>query len=133
MKNELKKILLVEDEEHIQMVAKMALELSADYEVATAGNGEQMLELYDEFQPDLVLLDVMMPKLDGPGALQELKERYPDGHAPVVFMTAKVQNREQNKYLIMGAVGVIEKPFDPMVLAETVNGMWLRYQAGSDD
>ena len=128
MTNTLKKIMLAEDEEHIQTVTTMALELTAGYEVKAVSDGEALLEQYNDFLPDLVLLDVMMPRLDGPSAFEELKKRHPEGYAPVIFMTAKVQGKEHDKYLEMGAIGVIAKPFDPMSLADTVDDMWQKYQ-----
>ena len=124
IQSELQKILLVEDEEHIQTVARMSLELTSSYEVKTCNNGMELVESYDEFQPDIILLDVMMPILDGPGAIEKLRDSHPEGICPVIFMTAKAQSKEIDHLLGLGAIGVISKPFDPMTLSGEISELW---------
>ena len=120
----LKTILYIEDEPDIQTVAKLALELVGGYTLLTANSGPEGLRLFQQKRPDLVLLDVMMPGLDGTQTLAALRQ-LPEGAAqPVVFMTAKAQPSELQYYLSLGALGVIQKPFDPMNLAHQVAELW---------
>lgn len=123
----LARILMVEDEPDIQTVAKLALEAVGGFTVRTCSSGPEALDVAPSFRPDLVLLDVMMPGLDGPGTLDALR-RTPDGAAlPVLFMTAKVQPQEVAHLKALGALGVIAKPFDPMTLASTIREIWAEH------
>ena len=120
----LSRILFVEDDPDIQVVATLALESLGGFRVLACGTGNEALARFAEFAPDLVLLDVMMPGMDGPSTLEALR-RLPQGEeTPVVFMTARVQAHEVSHYKALGAVEVISKPFDPMRLADTVRGIW---------
>ncbi|PYQ63896.1 MAG: hypothetical protein DMF53_08965 [Acidobacteria bacterium] len=119
----LRRILFVEDDPDIQVVATMALESLGGFTVFPCGSGAEALSRFAEISPDLVLLDVMMPGMDGPATLTALRQ-LPAGDVPVVFMTARVQAHEIARYREMGAVDVIAKPFDPMTLAETVQTIW---------
>ncbi len=122
--NTLAKILYVEDEPDIQAIAKIALEVVGGFEVCICSSGNEALSAVQNFQPDMVLLDVMMPGMDGPATLKALKE-LPDINAlPFVFMTAKVQPAEVEYFKSLGAIEVIPKPFDPMTLSEKVNAIW---------
>ena len=125
----LERILLVEDELDIQMVASMALEDLGGFQVEVCSSGREALEKIGVFSPQLILLDVMMPQLDGPGTLAELDRRLPD-RPPVIFMTARAQTSEVEEYRQSGAIDVITKPFDPMSLADTVLDIWQRHQGG---
>lgn len=113
------KILYVDDEPDIRDVAVMALEIDPEIEVKAAGSGGEALSLLDEsgYRPDVVLLDVMMPVMDGPAVLEALRKRPEHAETPVVFITARAQAHETARFLSLGAVGVITKPFDPMTLA----------------
>ncbi|MDD3448733.1 MAG: response regulator [Gammaproteobacteria bacterium] len=123
---ELRRILCVEDEPDIQTVARMALETLGGFEVAICGTGPEAVERAPRFGPDLILLDVMLPEMDGPQTLAALR-RLPELHGvPVVFMTAKVQPGEVRRYLELGVADVIAKPFDPMVLPQRVRAIWER-------
>lgn len=124
----LQRILLVEDELDIQMVASMALEDLGGFEVAVCSSGIEALDRVPVFQPDLILLDVMMPDLDGPGTLLAL-EQLPSARPPVVFMTARAQLSEIEEYRRSGAIDVIIKPFDPMKLAATVRDIWTEFHS----
>jgi CheY-like chemotaxis protein len=84
----------------------------------------------DDFAPDLILLDVMMPGMDGPATLAQLRKRPVSADTPVIFMTAKVQREEIDRFLALGAVAVIPKPFDPLTLADEVEAIWQRTQQG---
>jgi len=114
-------VLHVDDEPDIREVAAMSLELDETMSLTSAASGAEALALLEAgCRPDVILLDVMMPELDGPGTLARLR-RLP-GHetTPVIFMTARAQSSELSRYIGLGAVGVIVKPFDPMSLAASV-------------
>lgn len=115
------KILHVDDEPDIREVAAISLEMDADMDVRSAASGAAALEiLAGGWSPDVILLDVMMPALDGPGTLVKLRALPGHDATPVIFMTARAQAREQNRFMDLGAIGVITKPFDPMSLARQV-------------
>ena len=120
----LQRILYVEDEPDIQAVARLALELVGGFTVKVCSSGEQALREVEAFAPQMILLDVMMPVMDGPGTLKALRERPALRSIPVAFMTAKVQPQEVAQYTELGALGVIAKPFDPMTLADAVRRLW---------
>jgi len=121
---ELQKILYVEDEPDIAQVAQLALETVGGFTLEICENGQIALDKGPAFQPDLVLMDVMMPEMDGPTALKEMKKMAEFEGVPVIFMTAKVQPSEIEEYKSLGAVDVIPKPFDPMSLADQVKQVW---------
>jgi len=122
----LTQILLVEDEPDIQLVARLALENVGGFKVRVCSSGLEALAVAPELQPDLILLDVLMPDLDGPATLVELRKIPTLRSTPVIFLTAKVQAHEVQHYRAIGAVDVIAKPFDPMSLAENVRKIWHR-------
>ena len=121
---ELKKILYVEDEPDIQVIAQIALENVGGFELKICGSGQDAIRQAPGFKPDLILLDVMMPGMDGPTTLQELRKLTELAGTPVMFMTAKVQPQEIEHFKSLGAIEVIAKPFDPMKLAETIRQAW---------
>lgn len=129
MNNDLKRILYVEDEPDIQAVARLALEALGGFEVEVCGSGQEALEKAPSWLPQLILLDVMMPGMDGPGTLAKLRAIPSLSTIPVIFMTAKAQPSEILAYQAMGALDVIPKPFDPMTLAATVKTIWARTHA----
>lgn len=120
----LKKILYVEDEADIQAIAQIALENVGGFELNICSSGQEAIENGPDFKPDLILLDVMMPGMDGPTTLEELRKLPELDSTPVMFMTAKVQPQEVAHFKSLGAIEVIAKPFDPMKLAETINNAW---------
>lgn len=120
----LERILYVEDEPDIQAVARLALENVGGFTVKICASGEEAIEEAAEFGPDMILLDVMMPGMDGPTTLSELRKQPGLGTTPVAFMTAKVQPTEIEHFKSLGAQDVIAKPFDPMRLAEQVRAIW---------
>ncbi len=124
MSGGLKKILYVEDEPDIQAVAKIALEAVGGFELMTCSSGDEAIAVAAEFAPDLLLLDVMMPGMDGPTTLAELRQLSGLESTPIIFMTAKVQPQEVEYFKSLGAVEVIAKPFDPMGLADQVREAW---------
>ena len=124
---ELKKILYVEDQRDIQLIAKVALTSISDYELMLCSSGEEALANMAEFAPDLLLLDVMMPGMDGPAILKEIKRSDDLKNIPVIFITAKVLPNEIDDLMSMGVLGVIAKPFDPVSLGENIQQIWNEY------
>ena len=122
--SELKLVLYVEDDPDIQMVAQMALELVGGLALRTCSSGPEAIAAAANCAPDLLLLDVMMPGMDGMTTLAELRKLPNTAHTPAIFMTAKVQASEVAHYRGLGALGVIAKPFDPMQLASQVRRLW---------
>jgi CheY-like chemotaxis protein len=110
------KVLLVDDEEDIRKIGRLSLEVVGKFETLVASNAREALRFAEEKQPDVILMDMMMPEMDGLAALEALKRNPAACHIPVVFVTAKVQAVEIQRYLRLGAKGVIRKPFDPMAL-----------------
>ncbi len=113
---DLEKILHVEDEPDIRTIAKASLERIGNLTVESCESGPVALEKIAAFGPDMVLLDAMMPEMDGPEFLKRLQQRDDTKHIPVVFMTAKVQSSEIEEYKSLGAIDVVPKPIDPMTL-----------------
>ena len=120
------KVLLIDDEADIRSVGRLSLEKVGGWDVVDAGSGEEGIELARREQPDAILLDAMMPGIDGPATIERLKASKETSGIPVLFVTAKLQAADRERYLQLGAKGVIAKPFDPMALAPTVR----KYLAG---
>lgn len=117
-------LLHVDDEDDIREVAAYALEIDPAIRLASASSGaEALAKLGAGLRPDVILLDVMMPGMDGPSTLERLREIDGLQTTPVIFMTARVQAEERDRYATLGAIGVINKPFDPMALAEDVRAL----------
>jgi CheY-like chemotaxis protein len=116
----IRRILIVDDEDDIREVAQVCLELVGGYEVLTASSGRDGLERARGSQPDAILLDVMMPGMDGPATLVELRADPATRNIPVVFLTAKTQISDRQQLGKLGAAGVLTKPFDPLKLAADV-------------
>jgi CheY-like chemotaxis protein len=111
------RVLYVDDEADIREVATMSLALDPALEVQDCSSGQQALTVAAHWQPHLILLDVMMPEMDGPQTLEQLRSTDQTRGIPVVFITARTQAYEIERFLSLGAIGVIAKPFDPMALA----------------
>ena len=126
MTTPLKRILCVEDEPDIRAVLQMSLEMVGGFTVACASSGAEAITMAPGFAPDIILLDVMMPGMDGPTTLQRLRELPAVAATPVVFITAKVQPNEVAQFRALGAVDVVAKPFDPMRLSAEVAAIWER-------
>ncbi|WP_426029005.1 response regulator [Brevundimonas sp. TWP2-3-4b2] len=121
-------VLHVEDDESIRALTELIFSLAADGIVRTAASGEEALAaLKSGYKPDVILLDVMMPGLDGPTVLALLREMPLHSSTPVIFMTARAHARQRDRLLSLGAIGVITKPFDPTTLAAEIRG----YLAGA--
>lgn len=126
MSQTLNKVLYVEDEDDIRTVAQLALEVVGGLTLKSCSSGEEAVQAAVGFAPDLILLDVTMPGMDGPSTLAALRELTLLKDVPVIFMTAKVQPSEIAYYRSLGALDVIAKPFDPMILADQVRAIWER-------
>lgn len=115
-----KRILVIDDEDDIREVAQLSLEMVGNWEVLTAGSGREGLAVAAAELPDAILLDVMMPDLDGPSTFEKLQENPRTRNIPVILLTAKMQAADRRRFERLGVNGVITKPFDPMTLAEQV-------------
>ncbi|MFY9528803.1 MAG: response regulator [Candidatus Acidiferrales bacterium] len=114
------KILVVEDELDIQKVIRMSLKFRGVREVVVADNGEECLAIVGQVRPDVILLDVNMPKLDGYETCRRLKENPDTRQIPVIFLTARTQKTERERGMRAGASGYLTKPFDPMTLHDQI-------------
>jgi len=114
------KILIIDDEDDIREVAALSLESVAGWEVVTASSGSQGLARAVEHQPDAILLDVMMPGMDGPTTFRELRKNPATAKIPLLLLTAKVQSSDQRRFADLGVESVLFKPFDPMTLADQI-------------
>lgn len=121
---ELKTILYVEDEIDIQKIVRLALQDVAHLEVEISGSGREALEAIKARVPDLILLDAMMPGMDGPTTLRALREIPRLVTVPIVFMTAKAQAADITRFRNLGATDVLTKPFDPMTLGQRLRDIW---------
>ncbi len=118
------KVLYVEDDEFIREVAELALGLDPEIEVRVADGGRAAVEVVrGGFAPDVFLLDVMMPQMDGPATLAALRETLGHADTPAIFVTARAQAAEHRPLIEAGAVGVLTKPFDPVNFAREVRGL----------
>lgn len=122
------KVLLVDDDDDLRVIGELALTHVGGMETVLASSGPMALDLAAREQPDVVLLDVMMPGMDGPTTLRRLREQPATAAIPVVFVTAKVQRHEVQRWLELGAIGVIGKPFDPMGLPDELRAIMARAQ-----
>ena len=123
---QLSRVMMVEDEIDIQTIARLSLEVLGQFTVKICSSGPEALASAPDFVPDLILLDVMMPGMDGPTTLTALRAQPATANIPIIFMTAKVQTHEVAQYQAIGALDVISKPFDPMTLSATVRAIWER-------
>ena len=113
------KLLYVEDEADIREIAEFALE-DEGFDIVFCASGEEAVEKAVDFQPEVILLDVMMPGMDGPTTLKNLRTIPGLETIPIIFLTAKVQPNEIKYFIALGAIDVIPKPFDPMTLADKI-------------
>ncbi len=122
----LERIMYVDDEPDVRKVAKISLELVGKFELCLCGSGREAIAQAQQFRPDLILLDVMMPEMDGPTTLAALRGIESLASTPVVFVTAKAQSAETKCYRNLGAVEVFTKPFQPMQLPNQLRELWRR-------
>jgi CheY-like chemotaxis protein len=120
----LNRICYVEDDEDIQRIVRMSLERVGKMTVAVVGDPTQAIETMAEFRPDLVMLDWMMPVMDGPTLFRQMKLRPETSSLPVVFITARASQRDLDELKNLGAAGTISKPFSPKDLPEQLRAIW---------
>ena len=131
MAEKLVNILLIEDDPDVRTIATIALVDLGGFALTACASGAEALGLVERIEPQLILLDVMMPDMDGPMTLAALRRLPLDPQPPVVFMTAKVQPQETERYLRLGVAGVIAKPFDPVSLADQLREIWRNVRPGA--
>jgi CheY-like chemotaxis protein len=115
-----RRVLIIDDEEDIREVAALSLETVAGWEVMVAGSGSAGILKARTSKPDAILLDVMMPGMDGPTTYQELRAIPETANIPVILLTAKVQAADQKRFSDLGVARVMFKPFDPLTLAQDI-------------
>jgi CheY-like chemotaxis protein len=113
-------VLIVDDEADIREVAQVSLEMMGGWQVLTSNSGRDGLAQAKSSQPDAILLDVMLPDMDGPTTFQNLQADPSTAHIPVIFLTAKIQPADRTRFTNLGVTAVIAKPFDPLTLAHQV-------------
>ena len=116
-----KNILIIDDEEDIREIAQMGLEMAADWQVITANSGKEGLEIAANNQPEVILLDLMMPEWDGKETLKQLKADLNTASIPVILMTAKIQSASLSEIAELDLAGVIIKPFRPLELPKQID------------
>lgn len=117
------RILIIDDEDDIREVAALSLEAVAGWDVAVASSGAQGLARAAEYNPDAILLDVMMPGMDGPTTFRALRKNPATAGIPVLLLTAKVQGNDQRRFADLGVEAILFKPFDPMTLSSQIAGV----------
>ena len=129
MERPLNRIMLVEDDPDIQFITRLSLETGGGYDVRVCGSGAEALQSARAHRPDLILLDMMMPGMDGVATMIELRKLPEIAAIPVVFFTANAQREVQQDLLRRGALGVIVKPVEPLALVEQIRTLWQRFAA----
>ena len=126
----LQRILIADDEPDILEISRIALETVGGFEVSVCTSGRTLLERLPKFEPDFIVVDVLMPDISGPEVLEEIRRLPEFAEVPVVFLTGMVQEEELEKLRETGVSDVILKPFDPMTLADRINGIWKGVSGG---
>lgn len=122
----LTRIFYVEDEPDIQHVVRLVLENLGGFDVMICSDGEQALKVVEDFLPDMIILDVMLPGMDGPSVFESMRSMPTLAQVPFVFMTAKAQTKDIDYLKSLGACDVVTKPFDPLTLVNQINAIWTR-------
>lgn len=115
-----KRVLIVDDEEDVRAIARLGLEMGSDWTVLTASSGSEALQAAADQAPDVILLDMMMPEMDGRLTLQKLKANPETQPIPVILVTAKVQASDQTSFAELEVAAVLAKPFRPLTLADQI-------------
>lgn len=123
----LTRIMHVDDESDIREIVRLVLAMIGRFTVVSCASGQQAIDKAPEFRPDIILMDVMMPGMSGPETLANLRAQDPSVDAPVIFMTAKGEMAEMEHLRTLGALDVIAKPFDPMMVSEQITRIWARH------
>ena len=116
----MRRILIIDDEDDIREVASLSLEATAGWQVLTASSGALGIEIAVAEQPDAILMDVMMPGVDGPTVYRQMQQNSAISNIPVILLTAKVQGVDKRRFADLGVAAVFFKPFDPLTLAEQI-------------
>jgi CheY-like chemotaxis protein len=124
MQKQLQSILIVEDEEDIIEILRIALSINSNFHLIFASSGKEGLDRAKLEAPDLILIDVLMPGMNGLTLSEELKKEEKTKQIPIIFITSRVQKNEILEYKAKGAIGVIEKPFAPMEIVTKIQGFW---------
>ncbi|WP_339854242.1 response regulator [uncultured Nisaea sp.] len=124
------KILHVDDEADIRAITKLALESIGGFNVTSCASGTEAIATVADVAPELIVMDVMMPEMDGPTTFRALQDIPDANRIPVIFMTAKTQKDEIESLMALGAIGVIAKPFDPVQLSKEVERIWSARTSG---
>jgi len=117
----MQRILIIDDEDDIREVASLSLEATAGWKVLTASSGAQGIEMAIYHQPDAILMDVMMPGVDGPTTFHQMQQIPSIAHIPVLLLTAKVQGVDKRRFADLGVAAILFKPFDPLTLADQIS------------
>jgi CheY-like chemotaxis protein len=117
----MRRILIIDDEDDIREVAALSLEATAGWEILTASSGAEGIDIAAAEQPDAILMDVMMPGVDGPTTFARMQQTPTISHIPVLLLTAKVQGVDQRRFAGLGLAGILFKPFDPLTLADQIS------------
>ena len=128
----MRRILIIDDEDDIREVAALSLEATAGWHVLTASSGPKGMEVASAEQPDAILMDVMMPEVDGPTTFRLMQQNPSIAHIPVLLLTAKVQGADQRRFANLGVNGILFKPFDPLTLAQQISDI-LGWKEGTPD
>lgn len=131
----MRRILIIDDEDDIRQVAALTLEAIAGWQVSMASSGVEGIRKAIAEQPEAILMDVMMPDMDGPSTVREMRKHKEIAHIPVLLLTAKVQGVDQRRFADLGVAAVLFKPFDPLTLAEQISEAlhWDRHPACSGE
>ncbi len=128
MTQTLNKILLVEDDPDIQLITRLSLEVGGGYEVRVCSSGAEAAQIAAAYAPDMILLDVMMPGMDGLATMEALRKLDGLDQTPMVFFTANTQQQIRQDLLRRGALGVIVKPVEPSALVAQIRALWRRHR-----
>ena len=116
----MRRILIIDDEDDIREVAALSLEAVANWQVMTASSGQEGIATATAALPDAILMDVMMPGMDGPTTFRQMQQEPAISNIPVLLLTAKVQGTDQRRFKDLGVAAVLFKPFDPLTLAQQI-------------
>lgn len=131
--NLLHKIMYIEDERDIITIVQLALVDLGGFTLECCTSGKEALRIAPEFNPDLFLIDVMLPEMDGPTILKNLRQIPKFSNTPIIFITAKTQSHEIKEFYKLGVIDVITKPFDPLKLSDIIRSAWQKNQTSGKE
>ncbi len=131
MNRPLKKIMLVEDDPDIRLITRLSLEVGGGYEVRVCASGAEAVRSAAAYAPDLILLDMTMPGMDGLAIMDALRKLPETAATPMVFFTANTQDQVRQDLLRRGALGVVIKPVEPNALVEQIRALWQRFRSAA--